>query len=128
MANECIPLFRPGDDITCQVSAAVLGKRFVSLSATRDVTTGLMVVAQSGAAARHFGVAAYDQPTVGSRVPVIRGKGSIIPVTSGAAIAFNAELEVDASGRAVTFSAGAKVGRAVEAVGAANTDVMIELY
>ena len=127
MANECIPLYRPGADITCQTSTAVTGKRFVQISATRDATTGLIVVGNAAAAGRIFGVAAYDA-LINSRVPVIRGKGVIIPVTAGAAIAFNAEVEVDASQRAVTFSAGVKVGRTIEAVGAAGVDVFIELY
>ena len=70
MANECIPLFRPGADITCQTTVAVIGKRFVDISATRDATTGLIKVAPAAASTtiKAFGVAAYDQATVGGRV------------------------------------------------------------
>jgi hypothetical protein len=49
-------------------------------------------------------------------------------MTSGAAITALAEVEVGTSGRPVTFSAGVKVGRALSTVGAAATQVWIELY
>ena len=201
--NECIPLFRPGDDLTCIVSAAVIGKRFVNLTAfaprvgtittnvtagterritsgtltflptdvgaaitgtgipasttivevqsgqvailsanatqagtptatitraIRDSSTGLIPIGPCAAGAKAFGVAAYDQPTIGGLVAIIRGKGSVVPLTSGAAITFNAEVEVDGSGRAIPFSSGAKVGKAMETVGGAGIDVLIELY
>lgn len=126
MANECIPLFRPGADITCQTTGAVTGKTFVDISATRDASTGLIKVATATAAGRSFGVAAYDAAS-GGRVPVIRGKGSIVPVTAGGTIAFGAQIEVGASGRPVTLAAGVAVGRAVEA-GTNGADVFVELY
>jgi hypothetical protein len=126
VANECTPLFRPGADITCQTTGAVTGKTFVDISATRDASTGLIKVATATAAGRSFGVAAYDAAS-GARVPVIRGKGSIVPVTAGGTIAFGAQVEVGTGGKAVTIAAGAAVGRAVEA-GTNNNDVFIELY
>jgi Uncharacterized conserved protein (DUF2190) len=126
MANECIPLFRPGVDVTCQTSAAVQGKRFVNISANRDATTGLFVVGPCAAAAKAFGVAAYDAP-INSRVPVIRGTKSIVPVTAGGTIAFGAQVEVDASQRAVTLAGTVPVGRALEA-GTVGNDILIELY
>lgn len=128
MANECIPLFRPGADITGQCSAAVTGKRVLRITATRDVTTGLIVVANvTVATQRPFGIAAYDA-AINTRVPIIKGKGAIVPVTAGAAIAFDTEVESDTTGRVVTFSTGAKVGRTVEAASGAGVDVYIELY
>jgi hypothetical protein len=125
VANECIPLFRPGADVTAQTSAAVTGKRFVNISANRDATTGLIVVGPCAAAARAWGVAAYDAP-INSRVPVLRGKGSIVPVTAGGTIAFGAMVEVDASQRAITLAAGVAVGRAIEA-GTVGNDIYVEL-
>jgi len=128
MANECIPLFRPGADMTGQCSAAVTGKRVLRLTATRDATTGLVVVANTTAnTQRPFGIAGYDQ-VINGRVPILKGKGLIVPVTAGAAIAFDTEVESDATGRVVAFTTGAKVGRTIEAVGAAGVDVFIELY
>lgn len=126
MANECTPLFRPGADITCLTTGAVTGKTFVDISATRDTTEGLIKVATATAAGLSFGVAAYDAAS-GARVPVVRGKGSIVPVTAGGTIAFGAEVEVGSSGKAVTIASGKARGRAVEA-GTNGNDVMIELY
>lgn len=125
MANECTPLFRPGADVTCLTTAAVTGKTFVNISANRGAD-GLIRVATAAGAALAFGVAAYDAAS-GARVPVIRNKGAIVPVTAGGTIAFGAEVEVGANGRAVIHSEGAKVGRAVEA-GVSGVDVHIELY
>ena len=33
MANECIPLYRPGADISCTAGGAITGKTFVKVSA-----------------------------------------------------------------------------------------------
>lgn len=126
MANECTPLFRPGADVTGLTTGAVTGKTFVDISATRDATTGLIKVATATAAGLTFGVAAYDAAS-GARVPVIRGKGSIVPVTAGGTIAAGAEVEVGSSGRAVTIASGKARGRAVEA-GTSGNDVFVELY
>lgn len=126
MANECTPLFRPGADVTCLTTGAVTGKTFVDISATRDASTGLIKVATATGAGLSFGVAAYDAAS-GARVPVIRGKGSIVPVTAGGTIAFGAEVEVGSGGKAVTIASGKAVGRAVEA-GTNNNDVFVALY
>jgi hypothetical protein len=126
VANECIPLFRPGADVTCLTTGAVVGKTFVDISATRDAASGLIKVVTATAAAKSFGVAAYDAAS-GARVPVVRGKGSIVPVTAGGTIAFGAEVEVGSAGKAVTIASGIARGRAVEA-GTNGNDIFIELY
>ena len=125
MANECIPLYRPGTDITAVTTGAVTGKRFVDYSAA--MTTGLPSVNTATAAGKVAGVAAYDAAS-GARVAVIRGKGTIVPVISGAAVTALAEVEVGTTGRAVPFSAGVKVGRALSAAGAADVQIWVELY
>ena len=129
MANECIPLFRPGADITCQTTVAVIGKRFVDISATRDATTGLIKVAPAAASTtiKAFGVAAYDQATVGGRVAVINGPGQIVPVQAAGAITAGADVEVGAAGQVVAKTTGVAVGKAVE-TGSNGNDVFIELY
>lgn len=124
MANECIPLYRPGNDVTCVTTAAVTGKTFVAQSAA--MTTGLISVAPATAAGAVFGVASYDAAS-GARVAVIRGSKSIVPVTAGGTIAYGAEVEVGAGGKAVTLAAGVAVGVAVSA-GANNADVYVSLY
>lgn len=124
MANECIPLYRPGADVTAVTTGAVTGKTFVAQSAA--LTTGLISVAAATAAGAVFGVAAYDAAS-GARVAVIRGPKSIVPVTAGGTIAYNAEVEVGSGGKAVTIASGIAVGRAVSA-GTNNNDVYVSLY
>ncbi|OBK92382.1 hypothetical protein A5646_03515 [Mycobacterium sp. 1245499.0] len=124
MANECIPHYRPGADITAVTTAAVTGKTFVDLSAA--LTTGLPSVATATAAGLSVGVAAKDAAS-GARVAVIRGRGTILPVTAGGTIAYGAEVEIGSGGKAVTLASGKARGRAWSA-GTANNDVIIELY
>lgn len=129
MANECIPLYRPGGDVTCVATAAVTGKTFVDLSTAPSpalASGGNLRVTTATAAGNSFGVAAYDAAS-GARVPVIRNKGAVVPVTAGGTIAAGAEVEVGATGRAVTIAAGRARGRALEAATTGN-DVFIELY
>jgi hypothetical protein len=125
VANECVPLFRPGGDVTANTTAAVVGKTFVDISATRSAVTGLVQVATATAAGRVFGVASLDAAS-GTRLVVIRNKGAIVPVTAGGTIAFGAAVEVGTAGKAVTLASGVAVGRAVEA-GTNGNDVFIEI-
>lgn len=124
MANECIPLYRPGLDISAVTTGAVTGKTFVDYSAA--LTTGLPSVNTATAAGKVAGVAAYDAAS-GARVAVIRGKGQIVPVTAGGTITALAEVEVGSGGKAVAFASGVKVGRALSA-GTNNNEVIVELY
>lgn len=127
MANECIPLYRPGADLTCLTTAAVTGKRFVELSAdTLNATTGALAsVAHATAAGPALGVAAYDA-AITTRVPVIRGKGVIVPVACAGTIAIGAYVEVGTAGKAVTLASGKAVARALQA-GSNNNDALVEL-
>jgi len=124
MANECIPYYRPGQDVTANTTTAVTGKTFVDW--TTAWITNIGYVGTATAAGKVAGVAAYDAPT-NSRVAVIRGKGQIVPVTAAGTIAAGAEVEVGAGGKVVTSASGAKVGRALSA-GSNNTDCIVELY
>jgi hypothetical protein len=105
MANEAIPMFRPGSDVTCLTTAGVTGKRFAGVSATRDATTGLIKVATCTAAAKAFGVS----------------------VDCGGTITAGAQVEVGASGKAVVLASGVAVGQALE-TGANSAEVLIRLY
>lgn len=124
MANECTPLFRPGRDVTALTTAAVTGKTFVEVTADPDATTGLIKVGVAAAAARGFGVAAYDA-AVGKTVPVIRG--GIVPVTAGGAVTAGAEVEVGTDGKAIVLASGKAVGTAVKGA-ASGADALIALY
>lgn len=132
--NECIPYYTPGDVITGYAGAAITGKRFVRISASRQAgpalntstTGGNVTVAPATAAARVFGVAAHDAAS-GELVGVQKTPGSIVPVTAEGAIAFFAEVEVGTDGKAVTKTSGVAVGYAVTAATDA-TDAQICLY
>ena len=129
MANESIPLFRPGQDISATASANVSGKRFVAwtgglLPLTSPKT--LPTVAHAGAGLAVAGVASYDAPS-GSRVAVQRGSGLWVTVTAGAAVTALAEVEVGTNGKAITKASGVAVGRAMSA-GSTDTDMFVELY
>ena len=126
MANECIPLYQPGEHITAAVATAVTGKTFVDISgATLNPATGALIsVAPATAAGKILGVAAFDA-AVGAQVPVI-GEG-VVPVTAGAAITAGAEVEVGTGGKAITLASGKAVGRALTTA-ANNADVYVRLY
>src|SRR5215831_4376149 len=46
MANDCIPFYRPGEDVTVQASAAITGKRFIAPSGDRLSGPGLSATAE----------------------------------------------------------------------------------
>lgn len=123
MANECKPLFRPGQEVTALATAGITGSTFVGVSATRDATTGLVKVATCTAAAKPFGVATYDAAS-GATLPVQRG--GLLFVTAGDAITAGAQVEVGSGGKAVTLASGVAVGQALE-TGSNNNPVLIAL-
>ncbi|QRY61478.1 DUF2190 family protein [Gordonia sp. PDNC005] len=124
MANEAIPLYRPGADVSATPTAAVKGKTFVNVSGA--MAGQLVKVAPAAAGALAFGVAAFDAPKDGT-VAVIRGAKTILPVTAGSTLAAGDEVEVGAGGKAAKLASGTAVGRALDA-GTADADVFIELY
>ena len=129
MANESIPLWRPGQDISAVASANVNGKRCVAwtgglLPLTSPKT--LLTVAHAGAGLAIAGVASYDAAS-GSRVAVQRGRGLVATLTAGAAITALAEVEVGTNGKVITKASGVAIGRALSA-GSTDADVFVELY
>lgn len=125
MANECIPFKEPGARVTGQATAAVTGKRFLAITGNAQ-TDGTLSVAHAAAGARIVGVAAYDA-AIGAKVGVIRGSKIVVPVTAGAAIAAGSEVEVGATGQAITKAAGVAVGY-VETGVASGADARVCLY
>lgn len=128
MANDCIPLYRPGADITAQTTAAVTGKTFVDVSGPVNPVDGtLLRVKPASAGGTAVGVAVSDAPN-GARVAVIAGPGHVVPVTAAGAITAGAEVAAAAGGKATTASGAGAVGRAWSTTTAADTDVFVELY
>lgn len=140
-ANLCVPFYNPDDTLTAITTAAVTGKRMVDISATRSSGPGIPATAQIGASdpteggnykvahcaagAKAFGVAEYDAAS-GAQVGVIRE--GIVPVTSGAAIAAGAQVEVGANGKVITLATGIAVGKNLATVAGADVDAEIALY
>lgn len=140
-ANVCIPYYEKADKVSAIATASVTGKRFVAISATRSSGPGIPATAQIGASdpteggnykvahasagAKAFGVAEYDAAN-GDHLGVIRS--GIVPVTSGAAIAAGAEVEVGANGKVITLASGKAVGMNLATVSAADVDAEIALY
>lgn len=113
MLNECIPYYEDGDHITGYCTAAVTGKTFVKVSATRSGGTidtvvndpisadgGSVNIATADIGGRIFGVAAYDG-AIGALVDVIRGAKMVVPVTAAEAMSAFAEVGVGVNGQAV---------------------------
>jgi len=132
--NELTPFYDPGTDITAYVTADVIGKRCVMISANRQagpalntsVSGGNLSVAPATAAGRIFGVAKWDAVT-GQLVGVKRGNGVIVPIKAAGTIAAFAEVEVGTAGQVVTKSAGVAIGYAVSGA-ASGDDAQISLY
>lgn len=145
MTNECIPLFEgPYTKVqTVHCTAAVTGKCFVAPLTTRQSggLAGLaadplaandgsnyVVAGPPAAGGKVAGVASWDVPIAG-KCPVISGRGTILPVQSGAAVTTGQLLKVDAAGKVLLATTGSViVGKALSTVGGANLDVEVEIY
>ena len=128
MANDLIPYKRPGEDVTGYAVAAITGKRCVQIAAAKvNKAEGLSTTgeggtyrvalpsgagANGGAAKMVFGVAKYDQPTVGKLVGIIRE--GIVPITASAAITAGQGVQVAADGTVVPFTTGVQIGIACD--------------
>ncbi len=105
--------FTPVLTLPIIAAGAIVADRFVSVAAT-----------QAGAAANTLGVARSNAAS-GAPLPV-DVMGTAI-VEAGAAVAQYALLETNASGQAVTRSAGPIVGRALQAATAAGQRIEVLL-
>lgn len=150
MLNECIPYFEAAytQKLTVHAGYAITGKTFVGpLTSHQGTGPGLaadpLPTGDGGnlqapiaplAGGQVSGVAAWDAAS-GGKAAIITGKGTYVPVTSGAAVAVGDLLKVDVQGRvvpAVQAIAGAQpvqwiVGKAHSAAGGAAVDVVVEL-
>lgn len=138
--NAILALHDPADNVTVAVTAAVLAGRFVSATtgfqggplldlttSTSPLTGGnLPQVAPSGAGARVLGVTKWDTVAAGDVVGIYCG-GQIVPVVAGGVIAAGAEVESDATGRAVTLAAGKAAGVTLNATAAAGQIAYVKL-
>ena len=95
--------------------------RFVKPGATAD-----QVVAIAAATDKPIGVQ-YDTPDAAGKAAEVVVAG-IVEVMAGAAVAYGAEVQTDAQGRAITIAVtGTVVGRALQAAGAAGDRIAVLL-
>lgn len=132
--NEAIAYFDPGDDLNGQASAAVSGRRFVAPSGAKqagsqalaaDTFGGSIPVAHAGAGVKPLGVSTYDA-AIGAKLPIARGH-KVFPVEAGAAIAPGAEVQSDATGRAIPLAAGRPAGMCLNNITAAGQIAIVAL-
>lgn len=121
--GECVPLYRPGSQLTAYAEAAITGCRFVAISDPKrgpvidggldtGVTGGNIVVSLAGADAAAVGVAS-DDCAIGKLVTIFTS-GYVVPVTASGAITAGVELELDTNGRVKVYADGIKVGMALD--------------
>lgn len=130
--NETIPYYEPGQRLTAECEAAVVGKTFVDISDDIESGPGLSLTAEGGnitiSTATEDGIAlgvASHDAAIGKKVTVI--VGGVVPVTASGAIADGAEVQVGPTGKALTFTDGRAVGRCLTTA-ANGEDAMILLY
>lgn len=117
MANDLIPFKEEASRVTCTPTAAVQGKRFVSISGDRNAD-GTYSIAPTAAGGKAFGVACWDA-AIGQKVTVVViESGHIVPVVASAIIAAGASVTAAADARAVT-AAGAASAQGICLTGAA---------
>jgi hypothetical protein len=93
--------------------------RFVKPGATEG-----QVVACAAVTDKPIGVQ-YDAPNAAGK-PIEVAVGPVVEVIAGAAVAYGAEVQTDAQGRAITLAAtGTSVGRALQAAGAAGDRISV---
>jgi len=119
----------PGQDVTGQATAAVIGKRCVRISGARAYKFNQLAgtadgnnykVAHAAAGGAVFGVSKYDQPTIGGKVGVARG--GIAPITCAANILAGQRVMSDATGQVIPWASAAS--EANVAVGVAVDDAL----
>jgi hypothetical protein len=139
MANDCIPWEEDGSRLPCAAAAAVIGKRFIAVTANRpsgplipataqigasDPTDGGRIQVGPPAAGGHvLGVSSWDA-AIGEGLDAIRE--GVVPVLAGAALAAGQAVQTDATGQAIPLAAGIKCGYAVNGA-ASGADAEIAL-
>lgn len=104
--SDYLPLFRPGQTVTFDVTAAVTGGHPVEVGAADRA-----VSPAAAASKKYVGIAGHDA-AVGDKLIVEVGKPIHLLIASGA-ITRGAELETAGAGKVRTLTTGAKIGLAL---------------
>jgi Uncharacterized conserved protein (DUF2190) len=153
MANDCIPTKTPATEVTGQATAAITGKRFVVISATRvggglvggtsavqtagpgftantlstDISSDYQIAMAGTSGVAVLGVSGADiaSGAVGTVWKV--GQGHILPVTAGGALTHGTEVQTDATGKAIVLASGKALGYVLDDA-QSGADAEIVLY
>jgi hypothetical protein len=125
--NPAVPFWDEGNTFTGHASAAVTGKRFVSISGARVDGNPRVAHAVGSATVRSVGVAAYDAAS-GTKVTVYSAPGLIMPVVADGAITAGQDVYSTAVGKAIaTQPTGARPAGVAVDDAADGTDAVIRL-
>lgn len=107
--NLCTPFYEPGNRITGRATTAVIGKRFVAVSANKDLGARELDPAASGGNIKIAPAAANDAKTLGvsetdaavGKVTTVFVDGFVVPITAGVVLAAGDSITPGAGGKAV---------------------------
>ena len=120
--NQCVPFFKPGQDVSGYYPAPAGGKRFVSTATGGRGSQPYTQIAP--AAGPVFGVSSQDAVAGDTHLVFV---GGIVPVIAGANLSPNTQVEVGADGTAVPLTTGVAVGYVVAGATTGNA-AAIKLY
>ena len=115
---QYLPLFRPGDTVTFDATAAVKGGEPLEIG-----TTARSVAPASAGSTKYVGVAGHDA-AVGDKVTVEVGK-VIHEFVASAAIALGSKVEAAGNGKVRTATTGHVIGYALSAAAAADATIQV---
>lgn len=122
---DITPLYQKGADITGAATAAVVGGRFVKVSAAK-VDGKPVPIAHADAAGPALGVSHGDATNIGDTVTVLKGT-HVVPVQCSAAITAGARVEVATGGKAAPLASGIPAGLALSTTTAADQFVYVDI-
>lgn len=106
---------------------------------TSIIVATMSVLATAALTAQRFATSAGAVPASGDWCPGVANASydigeqagldfaGVVVVEAGAAVAADAAVQTDASGRAITLAAGVSLGRAIDAAGAAGDFIRVKL-
>lgn len=115
---QYLPMFRPGDTVTFNVTADVTGGQPVEVGAS-----DWSVAPAAAGSVKYVGVAGHDAK-IGDKVTVEVGK-PIHELIASAVIARGAKVEAAGSGKVRTATTGTEVGLALSAAAANDSRVAV---
>src|SRR5438309_1001956 len=114
--NECVPRYRPADQLTGHATAAITGKRFLKISGgfqagpalNTSVSGGNVQVAHADPSDYTIGISNKDCAS-GSKLTIVGINGGTFPVTADGTVTAGDKVMVGSAGKAKTLASGSAV-------------------